>query len=130
MPPSSICVADCVLGKPQDESPRTQTPSSITSTRSVGDNAGSRPISGSSAPRPSLLGMSSETVGQEVKKASGSCVPTPRVAATSSLPMLLGRSHGLPQRQDADAEACAQTARDAFLARQARRASRFTNLAA
>ena len=51
-------------------------------------------------------------------------VPTPRVA--EPLPVLLGRTRFNPQRRNADSEACAQAAREAFLERQARRASRVT----
>ena len=126
MAPSSICVAECVLGKPQDESPRTQTP---TSTRSMLECSAGSQATTSNAPNPVMLGMSS--TGQEQKAASSECcVPTPRVAVTTSLPVLLGRSHvtQTPQRQDGEAEACARAAREAFLARQGRRASRFTNL--
>ena len=126
MAPTSICVADCVLGKPRDDSPRTQTP---TSTRSALDGCGNQATSGNGAPRPTLFGMSTNTSGEDDQKASR-CVPTPRVAATTSLPVLLGRSQVTPQRQDGDAEACARSAREAFLARQARRAGRFTNLGA
>ena len=52
-------------------------------------------------------------------------VPTPRVA--EPLPVLLGRTRFNPQRtRNAESEACAQAAREAFLERQARRASRVT----
>ena len=52
-------------------------------------------------------------------------VPTPRVA--EPLPVLLGRTRFNPQRtRNAESEACAQAAREAFLQRQARRASRVT----
>lgn len=52
-------------------------------------------------------------------------VPTPRVA--EPLPVLLGRTRFNPQRtRNMDAEVSAQVAREAFLERQARRASRVT----
>lgn len=52
-------------------------------------------------------------------------VPTPRVA--EPLPVLLGRTRFNPQRtRNAESEACAHAAREAFLERQARRASRVT----
>eukprot|EP00438_Fugacium_kawagutii_P024225 Skav223086 [mRNA] locus=scaffold419:277497:277862:+ [translate_table: standard] len=52
-------------------------------------------------------------------------VPTPRVA--EPLPVLLGRTRFNPQRaRNTDVEVSAQVAREAFLERQARRASRVT----
>ena len=70
-------------------------------------------------------GNGNDGVGKGAASAVPTTVPTPRVA--EPLPVLLGRTRFNPQRtRNAESEACAQAAREAFLERPARRASRVT----